>query len=538
MPWRRFANFLKERRRLALLLAAALTASGPGTLICQQNGANSSSLLSVERDALPDGPVPQIDRAELPKESPHPTQLNVVATNNFVPLQNCPYDTTHAQECRVHWKPLLISSAVFLTWQNTANVYSSYWYRYETTHGVWLQRYFDSVLKYQYTVWSDGNPFLDDYVGHPLMGAITNSLWIQNDPKGMTLAFSNTRPYWKSRLRAMAFSTVYSVQWKLGPFGESGIGHMSDHLAYDANGTLRNQTGMVSMFTTPIGGTLWTVAEDLIDRSVITRLEQRSRNPILLVTYQLLNPGRGTGNMLRFRPPWFRDSRTVKANSFWSDPDPATSSRDEPRTPRASTTAVSITPSRQPTPLSIPFGGTHELGAWWGISMFSGSLWGDVQNVKYMPIDVRYSYLFLQRRHWALRYSPEITALAMLNEPVPNGVPPFDMRKRTYGGGISPEGLQLDFRPRSRVQPFFSQNFGGIYFADKVLSPEGSQFMFTIDFGGGVNIFLRQRQAFTLGYRYQHLANANISLQNPGTDTNTFYVGISRFRPKRGSSTY
>jgi len=295
---------------------------------------------------------------------------------------------------------------------------------------------------------------------------------------------------------------------------------------------------MVSMFTTPIGGTLWTVAEDLIDRSVITRLEQRSRNPILLVTYQLLNPGRGTGNMLRFRPPWFRDSRTVKANSFWSDPDPATSSRDEPRTPRASTTAVSITPSRQPTPLSIPFGGTHELGAWWGISMFSGSLWGDVQNVKYMPIDVRYSYLFLQRRHWALRYSPEITALAMLNEPVPNGVPPFDMRKRTYGGGISPEGLQLDFRPRSRVQPFFSQNFGGIYFADKVLSPEGSQFMFTIDFGGGVNIFLRQRQAFTLGYRYQHLANANISLQNPGTDTNTFYVGISRFRPKRGSSTY
>ena len=182
------------------------------------------------------------------------------------------------------------------------------------------------------------------------MGAITNSLWIQNDPKGMTLAFSNTRPYWISRLRAMAFSTVYSVQWKLGPFGESGIGHMSDHLAYDANGSLRNQTGMVSMFTTPIGGTLWTVAEDLIDRSVITRLEQRSRNPILLVTYQLLNPGRGTGNMLRFRPPWFRDSRTVKANSFWSDPDPATSSRDEPRTPGP---AQQQCPSRLPG--SLPF---------------------------------------------------------------------------------------------------------------------------------------------------------------------------------------
>jgi hypothetical protein len=464
-------------------------------------------------------------------------RLSIAPVNKTVPLQSCPFDTTHAPECRVHWKPLLISSAVFLTWQNAANVYSSYWYRYETTHGVWWDRYVDSVLQYQYTVWSDGNPFLDDYVGHPLMGAITNSLWIQNDPRGMTLAFSNTRPYWVSRLRAMAFSTVYSVQWKLGPFGESGIGHQGDHLAYDQNGTLRNQTGMVSMVTTPIGGTLWTVAEDLLDRSVITRLEQRSRNPFLLVTYQFLNPGRGTGNMLRFRPPWFRDSRTVKANSFWSDPSPEPSPRGEPRAQAASATAVSITPSRRAT-LSVPFGGTHELGAWWGLSLFSGSLLGYAQGVKYMPIDVRYSYLFLQRQHWALRYSPEITALAMLDEPVPDGLAPYGMRKRTYGSGVSPEGFQLDFRPRSRVQPFLSQNGGGIYFADKVLSPEGSHFMFTIDFGGGVNIFLRQRQALTLGYRYQHLSNANISAHNPGTDANTFYVGVSRFRHSRGVSSY
>jgi opacity protein-like surface antigen len=62
--------------------------------------------------------------------------------------------------------------------------------------------------------------------------------------------------------------------------------------------------------------------------------------------------------------------------------------------------------------------------------------------------------------------------------------------------------------------------------------------MFTIDFGGGVNIFLRQRQALTLGYRYQHLSNANISAHNPGTDANTFYVGVSRFRPSRGVSSY
>jgi len=54
----------------------------------------------------------------------------------------------------------------------------------------------------------------------------------------------------------------------------------------------------------------------------------------------------------------------------------------------------------------------------------------------------------------------------------------------------------------------------------------------TIDFGAGFNIFHHQNQAITIGYRYQHLSNANISLHNPGTDANTFYVGVSRFRTR------
>jgi hypothetical protein len=67
---------------------------------------------------------------------------------------------------------------------------------------------------------------------------------------------------------------------------------------------------------------------------------------------------------------------------------------------------------------------------------------------------------------------------------------------------------------------------------DRVLSPEGSQFMYTIDFGGGLQIFRKQRQSVSIGYRYQHLSNANISHHNPGTDTNVFYVAVSRFRTK------
>jgi hypothetical protein len=53
------------------------------------------------------------------------------------------------------------------------------------------------------------------------MGSIRNWMWIQNDGKGKTLEQGNNWPYYRSRLRAMAFSTAYSFQWKLGPFGEA-----------------------------------------------------------------------------------------------------------------------------------------------------------------------------------------------------------------------------------------------------------------------------------------------------------------------------
>ena len=237
----------------------------------------------------------------------------------YVPLDKCPYDHTHARECRVHIKDLVIESAVFLAFQNTGNLYTGYWYRYETTTGKWWDRYVNSVEDWRWTRWSDNNPFLDDYVGHPIMGAITNGIWIQNDPKGMTLEQSNSWEYYRSRLRALAYSTFYSFEWKLGPIGEASVGHNGDHF-YEDQGTVTNETGWVELVTTPVGGVLWTMAEDALDKQVVRRLEEKSRNPVLMTIYQFLTPSKGFDNILRFRPPWYRDSRQVKSSGFFSDP--------------------------------------------------------------------------------------------------------------------------------------------------------------------------------------------------------------------------
>jgi len=473
----------------------------------------------------------------------------------YVTLPYCPYDKTHAKECRMHWHQMFISSALYLAFQNAGNLYTGYWYRYETMTGKWWDRYIASVDGWLWDRWADNNSFVDDYVGHPMMGAITNNIWRQNDPKAMSIEQGNNWLYYRGLLRATAYSTIFSFEWKLGPIGEASIGHNGDHYYHDQN-TVTNETGWVDLVTTPVGGTLWTMAEDAVDRHLVRRIENKPRNPFMLLGLSFLTPAEGTANILRFRPPWYRDSRTVKAASFWSDPPPpydreSIEIADAEASGRLQATRLNraeegltempspeaVNPVMRPGPPEIPqwpyYGGVHEFGAWWGLSLISGHIWGSAGDIKYMPIDLRYSYLLTMKDHWAFRYSPELTALAMLDEPVPNPTNnPMLNRKRTYGSGLSPVGFQSDFFPSHRVQPFLSTNGGFIYFMDKVLSPEGSQFMYTVDFGAGINIFRKQRQAVTIGYRYQHLSNADISHHNPGTDANIFYVSVSRFRTK------
>ena len=516
--------------------------------------------------ALPDAPAPELNSGSPTSESSslaatmdlENVGLNTatstrVARNNpeRVPLDQCPTDTSHARECRVHWGHLLATSAAFNAFQNVGTLYTGYWYRWETTHGPWFQRWFDSVSEWRWTVWNDQNPVLDDYVGHPIMGAITNYLWIQDDPRSMTVEIGNTPEYWHSRMRALVFSTAYSFQWKLGPFGEAGIGHNGDHLVpQGGHRPWTNETGWVELVTTPVGGLVWTMAEDALDKHVVRHFEEKPRGPIALLAISALTPARATANIFRFRPPWYRDGRVVKAASFWSDPPGPDDNAAEGEgalggeSANAATNASSgagegasasgVTPAHngEPLPLWPRYGGVHEFGAWWGASVMTGHIWGYAKDIRYMPIDVNYSYLINPGSKWNFRYSPEITALAMLDEPRTGQKSALLQRKRTYGSGASPVGFRASFFPQSRVQPFFSTNGGFIYFVDRVLSPQGSQFMFTIDFGGGLEIFRKERQAVTIGYRYQHLSNGNISRHNPGTDTNVFYVAISRFRSK------
>jgi hypothetical protein len=216
------------------------------------------------------------------------------------------------KSCKFHWGSALRQEALHLASEQVWNLSNNYWVRYETFHGPFIRDYFKAVEGFRFSRWNDDNPILDDYVGHPMMGAISGFIYIQNDPRSMSLELQNSRAYWMGRLRALAWSAAYSAQWKLGPISEASIGNTGAFDYYDNDAQKwTNGTGVVGLVTTPVGGLLWMLWEDAVDRHWIKKWEKRSNNRAYLLAISGLNPCRSFANLLRLKAPWYRDSRPV-----------------------------------------------------------------------------------------------------------------------------------------------------------------------------------------------------------------------------------
>ncbi len=70
---------------------------------------------------------------------------------------------------------------------------------------------------------------------------------------------------------------------------------------------------MVDFFVTPVGGLLWNVGEDYVDKIWFRRITQHVRNPIVLLTASVMTPAKSGANILRFRAPWYRDRDATSA---------------------------------------------------------------------------------------------------------------------------------------------------------------------------------------------------------------------------------
>lgn len=148
--------------------------------------------------------------------------------------------------------------------------------------------------------WDDGGRFFTNYIAHPMQGSLYGFIQIQNDPKGMNLSFNNSNAYWRSRLKALAWSAAWSTQFEIGPVSQASIGNVGLH----------GKQTYVDLVVTPIGGFGWIVLEDFVDKNIIHLIERRSSGNfyIKIASRTFLNPSRSAANLLRFKKPWHRDS--------------------------------------------------------------------------------------------------------------------------------------------------------------------------------------------------------------------------------------
>jgi hypothetical protein len=211
---------------------------------------------------------------------------------------NAAHDPSNNNE-GFQWKPALLESGFLLLLQHSARMVQPKTRR--ELGGPFWSDYFESVSSIH--TWNDSDAILTNYFGHPWMGAITGYLQVFNDPKGRDLEFdASSERYWHSRLKAMAWSAAYSVQYELGPISEASIGNVGLHPPTMA---------VVDLVVTPVGGFLWMVLEDFLDQRYVSHWEKETSMGRARFLRVVVNPGRSVANLLRFKRPSYRDNRPL-----------------------------------------------------------------------------------------------------------------------------------------------------------------------------------------------------------------------------------
>jgi opacity protein-like surface antigen len=176
--------------------------------------------------------------------------------------------------------------------------------------------------------------------------------------------------------------------------------------------------------------------------------------------------------------------------------------------------------------------GMNEFGVWGGGSFDSPTLIGTAEERKFFTLGLRYGRIFATSKHVAFEYTVDAVPVAVVFQP--DFAQAFNRHhdKSVYGAGLSPIGFKFNFNRQGRVQPFAHATGGFLYFKQPVPADVAgaTRFNFTFDFGGGVQIATRSHRAVMLGYKFQHISNANRSNVNPGLDANVIYVGYSIFK--------
>jgi len=199
-----------------------------------------------------------------------------------------------AKEKDFQWSPAIKESLLFLGVQHGYALTQPKTRR--DLHGSFFGDYVRSVKSLR--GWEDGGRFFTNYVAHPMQGSLLGFIQIQNDPKGINQRVGRSKAYWRSRLKALAWSAAWSTQFEIGPISQASIGNVGLH----------GKQTFIDLVITPVAGLGLLLAEDALDKYVIQMIERNSGSFYLkIATRVVLNPTRSVANLIRFKKLWHRD---------------------------------------------------------------------------------------------------------------------------------------------------------------------------------------------------------------------------------------
>lgn len=216
------------------------------------------------------------------------------ARSSIANLSDDATDTAPIVDESFRWRSAIGQSLMFL------GVQHGYAFTQLKTRQALKGKFFKDYVKSVKSLhgWADGGRFFTNYVAHPMQGSFLGFIQVQNDPKGLKQQFGKSGDYWRSRMKAMAWSAAWSTQFEIGPISQASIGNVG----------LKGKQTYIDIVITPTVGTTWLIGEDALDRFVMKRIERGTGNFYAIIfSRMLLSPTRTMANLLRFKPPWHRD---------------------------------------------------------------------------------------------------------------------------------------------------------------------------------------------------------------------------------------
>ncbi|HMQ05031.1 MAG TPA: acyloxyacyl hydrolase [Pyrinomonadaceae bacterium] len=180
--------------------------------------------------------------------------------------------------------------------------------------------------------------------------------------------------------------------------------------------------------------------------------------------------------------------------------------------------------------------GKNEVMVWGGISPVVRSFDGFTRNWEgqHGLAAIRYSRRWDTSDWVNIKYTVDAIPAAFLRYPDTVATPTgpgtvrIDRVKRSrFAFGGSPFGLQFNFRPRKKIQPFVGLSLSALVFNERTPNELGTKLNFASEGGAGIEYRLADKKAITLGYKWYHISNAGRGTVNPGFDAQLFYLGYT-----------